>query len=124
MGLPDPLWFYADGRPKDSVQEQQRDQVRWIDTSTMLCDPLTKHGGEGFADRLVTAYSTGFMDFEATAESELRKMKARKSRQTAKGEKNASQADKYLGPKKQYLRDKGTPGRLRQLPAHGPKRST
>ena len=73
-GLRDPLWFYADGRPKDSVKEQQHDQVRWIDTSTMLCDPLTKYGEKGFEDRLVTAYSTGFMDLEATAESEMRKL--------------------------------------------------
>ena len=103
-GLRDPLWFYADGRPKDSVKEQQHDQVRWIDTSTMLCDPLTKYG-EKDSRILVTAYSTGFMDLEATAESEMRKMKARKSRQNAKEEKKVNSTDKYLGSKKQYLRD-------------------
>ena len=45
------------------------------------------------------------MDLEATAESDMRKMKARKSRQTAKEEKKVNSADKYLGSKKQYIRD-------------------
>ena len=46
----------------------------------MICDPLTKSGGRGFADRLVETYSSGYMDLKPTAESKRRKMKASKSR--------------------------------------------
>ena len=46
------LWEDPKGRPKDDLTEQQVDKIRWIDTSTMLADPLTKLMK---ADRLVTA---------------------------------------------------------------------
>ena len=45
------------------------------------------------------------MDLNPTVESTMRKMKAKKSRQTAKEEKKINQVDKYLGSKKQYLQD-------------------
>ena len=69
----------------------------------MLCDPLTKHGGEGFADRLVTAYNTGFMDLEATTESEMRKMKARKSRQAAQEGKKVNHTNPLITDTRLFL---------------------
>ena len=45
------------------------------------------------------------MDLNPTVESTMRKMKAKKSRQVAKEEKEFNPVDKYLGSKKQYLQD-------------------
>ena len=73
------LWTYPDGSPKDHIYESQCDAVRWIDTSVMICDPLTKAGGKGFADRLIPTYTSGYMDLKPTAESQLRKLTASKS---------------------------------------------
>ena len=56
------------------------DRIRWIDTSTMLADPLTKIGPKGFCDRLVEAYGKGIINFRPTEESKMRKMKASKAR--------------------------------------------
>ena len=78
--LREPLWTYSDGRPKDHIYDDQTDAVRWIDTSTMIVDPLTKEGGRGFKDRLVKTYSEGHMDLEPTAESQMRKLIASKHR--------------------------------------------
>ena len=51
--LRDSLWFDADGNPKDDWLENQHDKPRWIDTSAMICDPLTKAGTDKFHSRLV-----------------------------------------------------------------------
>ena len=50
-------------------------KLRWIDTSAMICDPLTKYGNELFASRLVETMETGRLDLVATASSELKKMR-------------------------------------------------
>ena len=78
--LREPLWTYSDGRPKDHLDEDRTDEVRWIDTSTMIVDPLTKNGGRGFEDRLVKTYTQGYFDLVPTAESQMRKLKASKHR--------------------------------------------
>jgi hypothetical protein len=74
------LWFDENGFPKDDMRVDQHDQVRWIDTSAMVCDPLTKSGTKNFADRLVEMYSTGWFSSEATAASQIKKMKQQKAR--------------------------------------------
>jgi len=74
------LWFNTDGTLKDSITEQQTDKPRWIDTSAMLCDPLTKQGNANFASRLVQTMETGWFDFEGTPESQLKKLKQQKAR--------------------------------------------
>ena len=71
------LWEDADGNPKDSMEEDQSDKVRWIDTSTMLADPLTKLMR---ADRLEEALSTGRIDLEPTAESQMKKFMKQQQR--------------------------------------------
>ena len=71
------LWEDADGNPKDTMEEEQSDKVRWIDTSTMLADPLTKLMK---ADRLEDALSTGVIDLEPTAESQMKKFMKQQQR--------------------------------------------
>ena len=71
------LWEDADGNPKDTMEEEQTDKVRWIDTSTMLADPLTKLMK---AERLEQALSTGVIDLEPTAESQMKKFMKQQQR--------------------------------------------
>ena len=78
--LRESLWEWPDGRPKDAIADGQTDRPRWIDTSTMLCDPLTKSGNAAFYNRLRTAMSTGMVDLTPTPESLLRKMQQQKLR--------------------------------------------
>ena len=73
------LWEVPDGRPKDAITEEQTDRPRWIDTSTMICDPLTKQGSRNFTDRLRRTTTTGVLDLTAT-ESTLQKMQAQRAR--------------------------------------------
>ena len=56
------LWFYPNGELKDAMTESQHDKPRWIDTSAMICDPLTKAGNDKFAERLVNCMETGWFD--------------------------------------------------------------
>ena len=53
----------------------------------MPCDPLTKAGPKGFADRLVRTMITGILDLEPTVESEMKKLHNQKLRRE-KAEKN------------------------------------
>ena len=82
-GLREYLWEYPDGSLKDYVTEDEHDRIRWIDTSTMLCDPLTKAGGKTFADRLINCMQSGDLDLTPTVESQMRKMKQKKGREAA-----------------------------------------
>ena len=74
------LWEYADGDLKDSIEEDQYDKPRWVDTSAMICDPLTKYGNETFSSRVVRTMETGYLDLNATVSSELKKMRQQKLR--------------------------------------------
>ena len=80
-GLREYVWEYPNGDLKDYITEDQHDKIRWIDTSTMICDPLTKAGGPNFAQRLIETMQTGQLDLEATTESQIKKMKQQKIRQ-------------------------------------------
>ena len=77
-GLREYLWEYPDGTPKDEMTEDQHDKPRWIDTSAMIVDPLTKAGTEWFHDRLVNTLETNWFDLRATPESELKKLAKQK----------------------------------------------
>ena len=79
-GLREYIWEFPDGSIKDYITENQNDKIRWIDTSIMLCDPLTKSGSKGFADKLIQTMQTGAMTLEATEESQLRKLRQQKLR--------------------------------------------
>ena len=59
------------------------DKIRWIDTSTMLADPLTKVMN---SDRLVTALDKGHIDLNPTAASTVAKLMKQKQRRRVKDE--------------------------------------
>ena len=80
QSLRESLWENPDGSLKDSITEAQHDKPRWIDTSAMIADPLTKFGNEHFAQRLVSTMETGWLDLDATVNSQLRKMRQQKLR--------------------------------------------
>ena len=69
-----------DRTPKDSLNKEQHDKIRWIDTSTMLCDSLTKAGSRNFAKRLTDCMQSGDCSLIPTEESELKKMRQQKAR--------------------------------------------
>ena len=71
------LWEDADGNPKDSMDIEQSDKVRWIDTSTMLADPLTKLMKP---ERLEQALATGVIDLTPTEASRMQKLMKQKQR--------------------------------------------
>ena len=68
-GLREYLWEYPDGTLKGYIHEGQHDKIRLIDTSTMICDPSTKPGPKGFAQRLIDCMSSGNLSLEPTVES-------------------------------------------------------
>ena len=74
------LWEHEDGKVKDSIEDNQRDKLRWIDTSTMICECLTKFGNEQFARPLLTTMETGILDLTPTASSQLKKMRQQRAR--------------------------------------------
>ncbi len=60
----------------DELDDSCPDVVRWIDTSTMPSDCLTKYMKP---DRLMDMLQTGTLDLVATAQSLLIKMRKQKS---------------------------------------------
>ena len=78
--LRDSLWFDHDGNPKDDWIEGQHDKPRWIDTSAMICDPLTKAGTDKFHSRLVGTMESGWLNLEATPESRAKKLSKTKKK--------------------------------------------
>ena len=74
------LWFWPDGSLKDDHKEEAQDMPRWIDTSTMICDPLTKAGNADFCSRLISTCESGMLNLEASETSQIRKMKQQKAR--------------------------------------------
>ena len=79
--LRESLWEDADGNPKDSIEETQTDRPRWIDTSTMIADPLTKSMR---TDRLDQAMSSCWLDLLPTVESQMAKLMKQTNRAKSK----------------------------------------
>ena len=71
------LWEDQNGNPKDDLLMDQSDKARWIDTSAMLADPLTKLMK---CCRLEDALSNNVLDLEATAASQMQKLMKQKQR--------------------------------------------
>ena len=80
QSLRESLWEHPDGTLKDEITESQHDKPRWVDTSAMIADALTKFGNEQFAERLVSTMESGWLDLDASASSTLRKMRQQKLR--------------------------------------------
>ena len=87
------LWETAEGVPKDTLEEDQTDKIRWIDTSTMVADPLTKSMQP---DRMVEMLTTGVLDLEPTEESKLQKVMKRKQRAKTGDDADQAYADEIL----------------------------
>ena len=62
---------------REHLALDQPDIIRWIDTSAMLCDSLTKSMK---ADTLIKAMQDGVLNLAATDASIIQKMKKQKQR--------------------------------------------
>ena len=80
MALRQQIWE-RDGERTLEVDHSCGDYARWIDTSVMLADPLTKAMS---SEALVKTMMTGQFDMRPTAESLMIKEKNRISRQKTK----------------------------------------
>ena len=81
MALRQQIWE-RDGERTFEVDHSSGDYPRWIDTSVMLADPLTKAMN---SDALGKVMTTGVFDMKPTEESLMIKEKNRLSRKKAKG---------------------------------------
>ena len=79
QGLKQLLWEKADGTNLDELlpEEVAENAIRWIDTSCMIVDCLTKRMD---AQVLLKLMKLGKLDLNPTAESTLLKMKKAKQR--------------------------------------------
>ena len=84
--LRQPLWEDPAGNPKDSLGESQTEQLRWIDTSAMLSDCLTKQMASDF---LLKSLQTCVLVTAPTPESMLAKMAKQKGRAKAREKRQA-----------------------------------
>ncbi len=80
MGLRQQIWE-RNGERTLEIDHSCGDYPRWIDTSVMIADPLTKNMP---TDRLDRTMSTGVFDMRPTAESLMIKEKNRACRKAAK----------------------------------------
>ena len=86
MSLRQQIWERG-GERSETLDYMRGDYPRWIDTSTMIADPLTKVMN---ADRMTRTFETGVFDMVPTAESlaiKERNRQTRKSQRNAKHEK-------------------------------------
>jgi hypothetical protein len=83
QGLKQLLWEKADGTNLDELEPEDvaENAVRWIDTSTMIVDCLTKRMRP---DVLLKFMSSGKLDLKATEESTLSKLRKQKQRAAKK----------------------------------------
>ncbi len=75
------LVWERDGERTHIVDSTSGDCPRWIDTSTMIADPLTKATA---CDRMMAVLGTGVLDLQPTPESLAMKARNRESRQKAR----------------------------------------
>jgi hypothetical protein len=87
MALRQQIWERG-GERTEVIDHSSGDYPRWIDTSVMLADPLTKAMG---AERLVGTMTTGVFDMRPTEESLIIKAKNRVSRQKTRQVKQEAQ---------------------------------
>ena len=83
------VWLTPDGELREEIGSDQPDMVRWIDTSCMVADCLTKRMR---SDRLSECLRSCWLDLIPTDESVLCKMKKQKGRTTPDG--NAGDLDR------------------------------
>ena len=83
QGLKQMLWEKSDGTNLDELlpEEAAENAVRWIDTSCMVVDCLTKRMKP---DVMIKLMKTGRLSLKATAESQLLKLRKQKLRAAKK----------------------------------------
>ena len=82
LALRQQIWERDDNEERTGeVDHSKGDYPRWVDTSAMTVDPLTKVMG---AEKLEESMMTGIIDFRATAESLMVKARNRESRKSKK----------------------------------------
>ena len=83
QGLKQMLWEKADGTNLDELmpEEVAENAIRWIDTSCMVVDCLTKRMKP---DVLLNLTTTGTLSLKATPESQLLKLRKQKLRRAKK----------------------------------------
>ena len=74
------VWLTPDGELREKIGSDQPDMVRWIDTSCMVADCLTKRMR---SDRLSGCLRSCWLDLIPTDESVLCKMKKQKGGRTS-----------------------------------------
>ena len=83
QGLKQMLWEKSDGTNLDELPpiEEAENAVRWIDTSCMIVDCLTK---KMRPDTMIKRTSTGRLSLRASAESEMLKLRKKRLRRDKK----------------------------------------
>ena len=83
QGLKQLLWETSDGRNLDELQPEDmaENAVRWIDTSCMVVDCLTKRMEPSVLLKLM---ATGRLDLKPTVESQMMKLRKQKQRASKK----------------------------------------
>ena len=76
------IWLTPDGELREDIGPDQPDMVRWIDTSCMVADCLTKRMR---SDRLSECLRSCWLDLNPTDESVLCKMRKQKGRTNPDG---------------------------------------
>ena len=95
------VWLTPDGELREKIGSDQPDMVRWIDTSCMVADCLTKRMR---SDRLSGCLRSCWLDLVPTDESVLCKMKKQKGRMSPDG--NAGNLDRndHLDQWRSYMK--------------------
>ena len=91
MALRQLVWERS-GERTQYIDHDSGDHPRWIDTSTMVADPLTKAMN---ADRLATMLQTGVLDLTPTPESLFIKEKNKVVRKNAREKKKGTTAHNH-----------------------------
>ena len=97
MSLRQQIWE-RDGERTQYVDHDSGDYPRWIDTSTMIADPLTKHMD---CDRLKNTLATGILDLTPTEESLKTKERNRSLRKKQKEQQQAAKEEKLDAAEKE-----------------------
>ena len=88
------VWLTPDGELRDEIGLDQPDMVRWIDTSCMVADRLTKRTR---SDRLSECLRSCWLDLLSTDESVLCKMKKQKGRASPDDNADDTDVKKHFG---------------------------
>ena len=96
------VWLTPDGELRQKIGSDQPDMVRWIDTSCMVADCLTKRMR---SDRLSGCLRSCWLDLIPTDESVLCKMKKQKGRTNPDGSAGDLDRNDHFGQWRSYTKE-------------------